>query len=369
MNTRTLTFHFPINNGAFLQAYALQNVIKSIGATNEIIDLQTPEQVKDYTIFSKIRGSSDLLKNLFTLLHYFPLKRRKKGFEMMQKNFLDTTKKVQNPIDAINLANESDLNIVGSDQVWNTQINACIPEVYFLQNVNTKKITYATSCGSSVSQDTLNKYCEEIKDFDALGIREQALFNKLDFYDKEKLITIDPTLLLNKEDYLKLYDKNKRKVKGKYIFLYSMRYSDQLLSTVERIAKSLNMKVVVPFTTFKTVKCLKKGFRVVYDASPDVFLNLVEHADLVLTNSFHGTAFSIIFKKDFFHVADKIDGKIKRDDRIDDLLDSLELKRNICVDTDIEFIKNNQNVCYDYVDEKLNIQKQKSVDFLKKHIK
>ena len=92
---------------------------------------------------------------------------------------------------------------------------------------------------------------------------------------------------------------------------------------------------------------------------------IIYNSKFVLTNSFHGTAFSIIFRKNFYHVCDQgADGSFKRDDRIDDLLDYLELKRNISSNTEIDYIKNNLFVNYENTEEKLNLLRKNSIDFL-----
>lgn len=364
--TRTLTFHFPINNGAFLQAYALQQVIlKECNADNEIIDYREPKQEAIYSIFQPIKSKSDIIKNAFSLLHYNKLRKRQQSFYRMQKDFLKTTEKVIDEKGVYELAEEADLNIVGSDQVWNTSISACTP-AFFLQNVKAKKITYAASMGSHAKLDLIKDYVDDIASFDALGIREPALKPVLDFFDKEKTVVLDPTILLKKEDYQPLY--NSKSFKKKYIMLYSMRFSKQLLETVKRISKAFGLPVYVPFTTYKAIKCLKYGFKLIYDASPDVFLNLIDNAELVLTNSFHGTAFSVIFQKNFFHICDIKDNLVVRDDRIDDLLDGLNIKRNVNINTDVSEIINAQKIPYDNVEVLLESLCAKSIDFLKRHI-
>ncbi len=364
--TRTLTFHFPINNGAFLQAYALQQVIlKKCDADNEIIDYRSPAQEAIYSIFQPVKSKSDIIKNTFSLLHYNKLKKRQQSFYKMQREFLKTTKKVTTEEEVYALAEEADLNIVGSDQVWNTSISACTP-AFFLQGVKAKKITYAASMGSRASIDLIKDYVNDIASFDALGIREPALSRILDFYNKEKTIVLDPTILLKKEDYQPLY--TNKPYKKKFIMLYSMRFSTQLMENVKRISSALKMPVYVPFTTYKALKCLKYGFKLIYDASPDVFLNLIDNASLVLTNSFHGTAFSVIYQKNFFHICDIKDNEIVRDDRIDDLLDGLNINRNVSLKTDIKDIVNAESIPYKNVETLLVSLTEKSIEFLKQHI-
>ena len=364
--TRTLTFHFPINNGAFLQAYALQRVlIEQCSVDNEIIDYRSPNQEATYSIIQPMRRKSDVIKNAFSLLHYGKLKCRQQSFYRMQRDFLRMTERVTADEQVYRLAEEADLNIVGSDQVWNTSISACTP-AFFLPGVRAKKITYATSMGSRASIDLIAKYVADIKEFEALGVREPTVLPVLDFYDKEKTIVLDPTLLLEKSDYSRLYTSSP--TKKKYILLYSMRFSTELLKNVKRIADAMGLTVIVPFTTYKAVNCLKYHFRLVYDASPDVFLDLVDNAELVLTNSFHGTAFSVIYGKKFFHICDLKDGLEQRDDRIDDLLDALQIDRNVSSKTDISDIIGADDIPYAEVETRLAELRATSIDFLQRQI-
>lgn len=366
IKTRTLTFHYPINNGAFLQSYALQRVLNTqFGVTNEIIDYRSPSQEATYSIFQRVNSKESLIKNVFSFLHYGDLKRRQQSFYRMQREFLTLTERVTDEKAVYRLAEEADLNIVGSDQVWNTAISACTP-AFFLHGVNAKKITYAASVGSHTKVDSLNEYIADIKSFNALGIREPALLNILEFYDKEKTVVLDPTLLLDKNDYAPLYAS--QSVKGKFILLYSMRFSQDLLDNVKRISDTLGLPVIVPFTTYKTTKCLKYKFKIIYDASPDVFLSLIDQSELILTNSFHGTAFSIIFEKNFFHLCDTKNSELERDDRIDDLLDALEIKRNIGLDSEISSILKAAPIQFSEVNARLAKLREVSINFLNQQI-
>lgn len=367
--TLTLTFHSPTNNGSFLQAYALQRIlVDECKVENKIIDFQSDKQKKLYALFRPIKSKVDIVKNLVSLLHFKKLKVRKEMFQKMQKEHLILTEEISTEDAVCEIANRADVNIVGSDQVWNTKAHDFSP-AYFLPNVNTKKITYAVSCGSNSSSDMLKDYKDAINDFDRISLREESIKSVLEFYKGETCVSCDPTMLLANEDYFPLFNKE-RIIKNEYILLYSMNYSEEILKTAQKISKELNIHVITPFNTYSTVKSKKYGIKIKYDAAPNDFLNLVYNAKFVLTNSFHGTVFSIIFKKNFYHVCDILsDGTYKRDARIDDLLDYLELKRNISSQTGIDFIKDNLSVNYDQVDEKLNMLKKASKEFLKESMK
>lgn len=367
--TLTITFHSPTNNGSFLQAYALQRtLIENCNVENKIIDFQSKKQKELYALFRPIKKKADIVKNLVSLLHYGKLKSRKKKFERMQKEHLILTKEISNEEDVYEIAKTADVNVVGSDQVWNTYAIDFSP-AYFLPNVDTKKITYAVSCGSKSNSNMVVEYQKNINDFDAISVREESVKSTIGFYNGNVCVSCDPTMLLTMEDYFPLFDKN-RIVKGEYIFLYSMNYSEAILETAKKLSKEFNLPVITPFNTYSTIKSSKYGVKIKYDAGPSEFLNLIYNSKFVLTNSFHGTVFSIIFKKDFYHVCEENDdGTQKRDDRIDDLLDYLNLKRNISLTTDFKFVKDNLLTEYENIDEKIANLKEASINYLKGNLK
>lgn len=367
--TLTITFHSPTNNGSFLQAYALQRtLIEKCNVENKIIDFQSKKQKELYALFRPIKKKADIVKNLVSLLHYRKLKSRKKKFERMQKEHLILTKEISNEEDVYEIAKAADVNIVGSDQVWNTGALDFSP-AYFLPNVDTKKITYAVSCGSKSNSNMVVEYQKNINDFDAISVREESVKSTIGFYNGDMSVSCDPTMLLTMEDYFPLFDKEKI-VKGEYIFLYSMNYSEAILETAKKLSKEFNLPVITPFNTYSTIKSQKYGVKIKYDAGPSEFLNLIYNSKFVLTNSFHGTVFSIIFKKDFYHVCEENeDGTCKRDDRIDDLLDYLEMERNISYKTSVEFVKKNLPIEYKQTDKKIETLKSASVNYLRENLR
>ena len=367
--TLTITFHSPTNNGSFLQAYALQRtLIDKCGVENRIIDFQSDKQKKLYALFRPVKSKMDVAKNLVSLLHFRKLKSRKEMFKKMQREHLLLTEEISSEEEVYKIANSADINIVGSDQIWNTKALDFSP-AYFLQGVTTPKITYAVSCGSNSNIEMLNDYKDDINDFDRISLRENSIKSILDFYKGDICVSCDPTMLLEDADYFPLFEKE-RIVEKEYILLYSMSYSEEILKTAQKISNELNIPVITPFNTYSTVKCKKYGIKIKYDAAPNDFLNLVYNAKFILTNSFHGTAFSLIFKKDFYHVCDVLnDGTYKRDNRIDDLLDYLELERNISFKTDVASIKDNISVKYECIDEKIKELKKSSIKYLNKTLR
>ena len=190
----------------------------------------------------------------------------------------------------------------------------------------------------------------------------------LENFDRKAQVTLDPTCLLDSNDYDKLYKKTPL-VKGEYIFLYSINYNEDILTMARETSKALKIPVITVFTSYRAVRCRRYGVKVLWDSAPAEFLNLIANAKLVLTNSFHGNVFSAIFQKDFFRVCAEKDGKLIRDDRIDDFLDNVGLPRNISLSTKIDYIIENLRVNYEGFEEKLQSLRAQSIKFLQQALK
>ena len=166
--------------------------------------------------------------------------------------------------------------------------------------------------------------------------------------------------MLTKEDYSGLYDKE-RILKEKYIFLYTINYDEDALKQTVRVAERLGgCKIVTPFTGYSAIKAKKYGIKVMWDVAPDAFLNLIENAECVCSNSFHGIAFSIIFKKEFYRVgAMNQTGKIKKDDRIDNILNWCGLSNRNYGETN-----GNRKIDYIQVEHTLNALRNRSNQYI-----
>ena len=331
MKTGTITFHAPNNNGSFLQAYALQQIlVKELGVDNEIIDFRSVKQTNQYKTFRPVRCKNDLLKNLASLPHCRKLNIRYARFEEMRNRYLMKTECIVSEEDALKQASKYDVLIAGSDQIWNTGAPDFSP-AYFLPNVDKRKIAYAVSCGSVAGSAGLKEYEGAISAFEGISVREEAVKKQLQsIYSDEIGVVLDPTLLLNEADYQSLYQKAPL-VEGDYIFYYSITYSKDSLKAVQKLSEKTGLPVYTVFTSFHTSLSERYGVKVLYNGGPSEFLNLLAHAKIVATNSFHGTAFSLIFHKNFYHLCDMEGEKMKKDDRIDGILERLGLaSRNYC---------------------------------------
>lgn len=364
-NTATITFHASHNYGSVLQAYALQQTIKSLGHDNVIINLRTMRQKDLYTVFTRRGGIKYAVKNLSHLLWYFPLKKRYDRFETFINNSLSLTEEYSTEEELADAFLNYDVFIAGSDQIWNP-VPADFDWSYYLTFVSKgKKISYAPSFGQLASQgdmDTRERIANALKSFDAISVREQRGADNVKALTGETPpIVLDPTLLLKKEDWLGLVKDRERIIKGDYIFFYTLFADPGRMDIIKRVSKATGLPVVT--SNFSNQYDVFNPFIKRYDAGPLDFLTLIRDAKLVVASSFHGTVFSILLNVPFF----AIDGMT--DARISTLLRTTGLEgRGITSANVEEQCKNAFPVDFTTANGKIDEARKTSVEFLKKSL-
>lgn len=309
-----LTFHNCVNYGAVMQAYGLQEFLRSKGYRVEIIDyvndvidaeLNAPIP-KDY------QNPKSIIKFIAKSIH-----RKRKSYLFNKFNNmhlrLSSSKNIRRKNVGI-FRDEYDFIITGSDQVWNINITG-IDRSYFLDfcGSNTKKIGYSVSVGD-ISNINLNDVLDDIRSFDAISVREKSFMEYASLqYGIETSLCCDPTILAGKEIYLDI--KSQRLLKKKYLFCFLMEDKPELMEVASRIAKENNWTVIDN----------KSSYEFFLHSKPDDFLSWIYYAEAVLTDSFHGTVFSFLFNKQF--ISDKYDGKGIIKSRVGDLLAEIGLSR------------------------------------------
>ena len=220
-----------------------------------------------------------------------------------------------------------DVLISGSDQILNLTLSKNSVSYYLTFAENATKISYASSFGrndiSKEEEDAIKNYLVE---FDALAVREKSAIELIKKYiDKDAVNVVDPVFLMDKEEWFKLADE-KATPKQKYIFVYAMENTDVVKSVVDVVSKKYNLPII-------TVNggCNMDGIVGKEDkkCGPQQFLSYIKNAEFVITNSFHGMAFSHIFEKNFYAIA-----HTRRNSRIEDLMDISGNKCNIISSVD-----------------------------------
>ena len=281
-----ITYHNAINLGALLQTYALNKYINSLGCYCETIDYQCEKILDSYKLIN-FRSIKSIIKSFININGN--IKKRKK-FSKFLKNNVVLSKEKYDRTSISNSNSKYDVFITGSDQVWNYGLNN--DDNFFLKFVSNKnkKASYAASFGDNY---IIEKYKEKIEDnlrsFDYISLREKSSKDKLKkVMNINSSLVLDPTFLLNEEEWSK-FTFNSKNTK-KYILVYLLHEKD-----VYYIAKRI--KKITGYDLFIITNSLIFGEKIINNAGIEDFLTLIKNSEYVITDSFHGTAFSIIFRK------------------------------------------------------------------------
>ena len=361
----TVTFHKAQNYGSVLQTYALQSFVRQLGATHgeeidyTVIDVQPRTQKGLYSIYKKGLSLTNIVKNSVAWWYRKQLHTKQEKFAEFLDTHVSLTQNYPTIEDLYANAPSSDYFISGSDQIWN--VRSCDFEDYFYLDFvkDAKKISYATSFGPlKIDWDKYDrdKYASLLGAYDHISTREVgSADNVLLLTGKQPHIHVDPTLLLSMDEWREIQSTANYN-NGEYILLYCLEPSKAQLKIVKKISKKLGLPVVI--TKYNNKNDIFNSFVKRYDTGPLDFLSLVDNAKMVITSSFHGTAFSLIYRKKFY----VLNGKT--DNRISDILDKTGL-----LDRSIECVEDIERVNLDEVDFTqteifINQQKQLSSDYL-----
>ena len=361
MKVGIITFHRALNYGALLQAFALRYSLSKLGAEAQILDYRNPimEDMYSYPSFLQRKNLKDKVK--FLLQGKSELKRRAK-FENYRSKYLNLSNELHTEEDMKLVSDKYDKFITGSDQVWNYGAHN-FDKNYFLEFVNesTKKYSYAASVGiSSLPKDYIAEYKSALSDFAMCSVREKQGLEILRTLGIEnRRIDLDPTMLLTKEEWLSQFNISVNP-KQKYIFAYYFELTDTLRSYIEQLAKKMDCTVVFVGNPLKVpFRCKCKALKT---ADPIDFVNAIANAEYVVTNSFHGTAFSIIFNKKFYVELLKTDAKVNS--RIENILHVFSLGKRI-IDTHYK----EDDVDWNLVNSQMSEMRKESLDYLKEILK
>lgn len=370
MKRGILTFHNSDNYGSVLQAYGLKTYVEKCFPNDEceIINYVAPNQKDLYALYLKNNSIKNVVKNIRAFLFSKLLKNRISEFETFRKSYLGIKNdRIEESSVLRDYLKAFDMIICGSDQIWNP-LSLDFSEDYFVPGFGGLKIAYAPSFGNGEKKDLekINRSAVEkaLKEFDAVSVREESgkdIIKALG-YNKEIELVLDPTLLLNNGEWEEIVDAKDEK--EPYIFFYSINYNAEAIVMVQRISDILGLKVKIMFSTNKTYRALGKGFELIHKTSPVDFLDMVKNAEFVLSNSFHGVAFSTIFRKEFFALEVNRNGEIYKDERIHSLLEKFDIEDRIIRMKDIDNIDWKQLNVVNYNEETINKEVRKSQEFL-----
>lgn len=292
-----ITFHRANNLGAALQAYALSEYLNENICQTEIIDYYPNNAIPTKNTFLRkvLRAGKKMIGGKSQRDRY-------RGFEKFKEftNLLHVSSQAYYGDEAIEAAPpQYDLLISGSDQILNTTLTGNSKAYYLDFAQSTPKISYASSFGRTEISDCEREYIRSyLKDFRALSAREESGKRIMEQeLGRNVELVVDPVFLLSKEKWEKMAAPMHEE---KYIFVYAMENTPWLVETIEQVRNDYNLPIKI---------VLGGNFQLPVEGivdsccGPREFLSYIRNAECVITNSFHGTAFSIIFEKKFVCVA------------------------------------------------------------------
>ena len=362
MKIGILTFHRAHNYGAMLQAYALHRVLSNMGHDVEFISYRQDAIENAYKPFpSNISLKNGIISNIktlvATLIKYPRCITRIEAFKSFAKQYLPESV----PYSKIKLQKavlKYDAIFFGSDQIWTTRFLGTFDPVFW-GNVKCqgKKIAYAPSMEmTSFTEAQIRFIKQNIRNFDAVSIREQSMqdiFEGLLGIKFPKVL--DPTLLCEISDYQPILSK---RIHGKenFVLLYQVGPDKLSENLARKIAEDNQLDLII----IDSKVDLYKRKESLDGIGPDGFVSLFRDATVVITNSFHGTAFSLIFERPFISVLVK-----GRETRIKSLLDIAGLENRSIYDSESGYPGDIMNIDYSIVRVNLKKEKSKSIEFIK----
>lgn len=347
-----VTFHHAHNYGAVLQCLALKIVIKNLGYEVYVVDHRNKLIEDVYRNNVSIDFSHGILKGIKSFvkkfLEFIPLNLRIRKFNSFIDKYLLGSNKGN---DSCNIF---ECIVLGSDQIWKWSFTQ--DKFYWgkCDNDSLKKLSYAASAGK-LDKD-IDRILPLVRHVEAISVREYDLNEYLISHGIKSEVTLDPTLLINKDQWIKnlpLY----HAYPHAYILVYALRNRKSVLSVANRISSKENIPIIEIFNNSFPIRKLFDRYN---HGDPIDFLSLINDANYVVTDSFHGTAFSVIFNKQFVTVQTN-DGN---DNRAMYLLNALGIPERMS-ESGLNY---NSSIDYDQVNRNIDRLKDSSLEFLKRNL-
>ena len=355
MKIGILTFHRAHNYGAVLQCYALQEVLKSMGHDVQVIDYRQPFIEDVYRTFNIRRFCRLALKHQKQALRYLAhISNRitaKHHFESFANQYLSLSKEA----DAFHIPCDYDVYVIGSDQVWNSSLTGGFDRIYwgeFQHKSSSNIIGYAISTSISdlikLKRSLVKKH---ISNFDSLSVREESLSSYLEKEGicKKSTICLDPTLVADKNIWNSIV--SNRTENKRYVLIYQAREYEKIPDLLRLKAKCLAEKEDLEIVDLSSKKY-----------SPKEFVEFFRYASCVITTSFHGIVFSVIFNRPLYAIA-LGDG---HDDRYTNLLKSLGAESLIVTP---EFVPQRIPEIPAGINDRISALREDSVSFLEESLR
>lgn len=385
-----ITFHFARNCGAMLQCYALQTVLERYGCEVSVIDYQPWYHINRYAAFKNpftfgrkrkreapvgknknIEMLKGFLRAILSWGKFLDKMPQDKAANHFMHKYLNLTGRYRTIQQLRKRPPMADIYITGSDQVWNLKLTEGFDEAYYLRfgKENTRRITYAVGANFDYTpligkQFSINETLKlMIASIDAFSLREAKYKEVVQNVarDKEISISLDPTLLLDKSAY-EAIEERPACIQEHFILTYIMPNASAhaIIKAAEKLSAETGFPVVdvnaYPLGINKKIA----DHRV---CSANEFLWYVHNADYILTNSFHGTVFSMIFQKRFAVIPHTETGI-----RVTEMLEKFNLSDHVATSSDSAVESVRRDIEFNKMKETMTECRKKSLEYLSEQI-
>lgn len=362
-----MTLHSTHNFGAVLQAFALQTKLNELGYSSEIINYSTLRSEESKHLFKTKISAEAFVQNLRTLSDYKARKARYLKFEeFINREMKLSAKKYRTPEDLAKESFDYDVFLTGSDQTFNLYLGGEKQDryAYYLPFVeNKKKLSYASSFGEKLSffnEQDIEFVKNMMSKFSAVSLREQSgvdfLKNKTGI---EAETVLDPTMLLSKDAWGNIIN-DTSVLEGEYILYYSVLADSWSVEQARKLSEATHLPIVAPH--LKNRYELKANFIRINDIGPKEFVGLIKNAKFICTTSFHCTIFSLLFNRPFYAL------EFGEGARLKTLLSKLNLLDRIIKHNENADVERMNTIDYYDVNRLIDDEREKSVEFLRRHI-
>ncbi len=372
MKIGIMTINSAYNYGCVLQAWALQKYLENEGHQVSIINYRIPEIDNTYRLFrEKQRFSIAPINNVYNYLRHVkfnltqaPRIRKAAKFEHFINEVMNTTQVFSSFRELVEgkAGKDYDVLITGSDQVWNGTITKGLKPAYFLDfdHSGKRKISYAASIGKKELMNAEKEFFKNyLAEYESIAVRENSAAELLAPLVKKPVeVVLDPTLLLDREDFDTL--KQPSKYQKPYIFVHVIGKDARL----RKIVTILSEQTGLPIVQNRMKKQFPDELGRFSDAGPEEFIGLIEGAQLVITNSFHATVFAVIYEKNFITIPHEL-----YPERMENLLKELSMENHLIASVE-ELPGSVAELQPDYtaVKKKLKKRQQESREYLKRAV-
>lgn len=357
---------FTYNNyGTLLQVYALSEIIKAHNYNVEIINYKPKIHKKNLFdmnlnyIFNQIKEKQYSKKN------YDREKNIKNRFNNFRKKYLNISDEAKNYYQLQTISNNMHKIVCGSDQIWSPTF---FDPHYYLDFVkdNSKKIAYAPSFGvNKIDNEELKKDIKELLNrFENISVREEQgriIVNEL--VDKPTKVVLDPTLLLDKKEWIHNLNIEQKVNNNKYLFCYFLSNKKEYVKMAKEMSKKLGLYIKVLSST-TIINSFEKN-SIISDCGPKEFVEYINNASYVLTDSYHGILFSLNFNKPFIALKRFKDSKESQNSRVYNILKKVDLENKLCSLNNIDY----SVIDYIEVNKKIQTLRKESILYLTTQLK